>query len=177
MQVLNFMRSQDLPAREPSSYNEKAVIDELLAKQDDPALYCGENADYAWVQTADEIEVSVQQVDGTNLDRKAVAVEFHNERVLVIVQNKVILDGLTPQPIDPDESHWVIERKAGMPAAVVVTLTKKKRTTKAKDHWRSVVKGHKEVDQAKIGPQIIRMDGNDPESVRRAVAMANKKAD
>ena len=167
---------QDNSGGDSPSPDEQSPLNELFAKQDDPTLYCGETADYTWAQTSEEIEITVPQVDGTNLDRKAVSVEFHNERVVVIVQNKLILDGATPAPIDPDESHWVIERKASTPAAVVVTLAKKKRTTKANEHWRSVIIGHKEVDASKLGPQIIRMDGSDPDSIKNAVAMANKKS-
>lgn len=129
-------------------------------------FYSGETKDYKWTQNEDDVEIFIESISGlTKQDTKC---EFHKTRISVMVQNKPVIVGNVFAGIDPDESTWQFDRSKKDITIINITLRKEKPTL-VSDQWRCVIKGHVELDPKGMGPQIISLDQNDPESIKRAV--------
>lgn len=127
------------------------------------AASCGGVTDrYSWTQDEREIVVAFR-VEASTRARDCL-VEISTKSIHAVVKGKTLLEGELTRRIVKDDSYWELEESTGGGKALVVTLTKLRRTY-AKFHWASVCLGEPEVDVASFGDPVVGVNGQRPGDV------------
>ena len=111
----------------------------------------GEEHDYTWGQTLDEVSVTVElppHIKSHMLDVKLSYNEMHIKYKNPQDGSEPLVQGKWRDNIDIDETYWSIEKEAGK-SQLTATVAKKKGTT----WWKSLLEGDIEIDtkKCKIG--------------------------
>jgi hypothetical protein len=104
----------------------------------------GEN--YYWTQTLRDVTVYLTL--SNDVKSKEVQCITKVMSISVAVKNEKILEGSFEDSINPNESMWTINRGKEHEAPQLVIQLEKSRET----WWKSVVKGHPEIDTTKVIP-------------------------
>eukprot|EP01112_Ceratiomyxa_fruticulosa_P020981 TRINITY_DN728_c0_g1_i1.p1 TRINITY_DN728_c0_g1~~TRINITY_DN728_c0_g1_i1.p1 ORF type:complete len:172 (-),score=32.39 TRINITY_DN728_c0_g1_i1:142-657(-) len=109
---------------------------------------------YTWTQTLPDVTVNVPIPQGTK--GKDLIVKITKEHLTVKVKGETIIDGDFHQKVKASDSMWQIEDGK----VLVLELQK----VNDMEWWKSVIKGHTEIDTSKIEPENSKLSELDGET-------------
>lgn len=129
----------------------------------------GKTEKYEWSQTTDEIEVYIPLSKyGDTVNIREVDVELTAKTLKVIVRREVLIEGEFTASINEEDSIWTLDNNTKGDPHLYLMIYKITPTVK-NQHWKSLLKGDKEINVNKYGPPVLGLDPNDPNAMKEAI--------
>ena len=152
----------------PSFSDYKNLVD---SNYDGNILY-GETDKYSWNQNESEIEMFIMldeyYAQDKNINAKDIKIAIKSTTLLVIINGIEVINGEFYEKVIPDDCSWLIDTLRSGKKQLWFTFMKATPTVKYK-HWKSLLKGDKEMKASKLGPPVLGVDSSDPKSMKNAI--------
>eukprot|EP00501_MAST-03F_sp_TOSAG23-6_P001036 GSMAST32.ASY1.ANO1.1078.1 assembled CDS len=132
---------------------QKSVVPSIKYTDDGKQIPIGNGgitSNYWWTQTLDDVTVNIPVPFGTK--SKDINCAFSTDKICIRLDNSEssnvrLLDGVFDMAVRPSECLWQIEDSIFQTSERIITLTLDK---KVSTWWKSVLKGHQEIDCTKV---------------------------
>lgn len=162
------------PPEEPLNEEEKKIMEEfdyesLVNKRqelDKDVVLKGSTDKYDWQQTKTEIDVFIKLPEEVE-KAKDIKVEIKTGTLSIFFKGVLYMTGNFYDIVIPDECNWQIDNDSEE-RKLWLSLVKKNPSTR-NQFWQSLLHGHPKVNTQPLGPSVLNIDPNKPESFKSAI--------